>query len=357
MTKSKERSFVSFRSNIMNHPLHPCRISGLTSAKGLKLNGLPASAPPGPFRDANHRVPVHIEGVPGPPLSLKHSNLVFFPSGLFDGGVGVGRGTIRDTIFCATAVDNKRTTIVNRQQITGGAARSRGNLLAAEMQLQAHSRRRQQSRGINSSESSKMGGIVIMCTDLNIALALNRVAAGREAELAGSSAGPFRTVKELIRRQVDNGKAVFANFRPHRIEPDGYDRNKSNSGISLGDARSNSVQKGAFKIYPCAYQEYHDSMEARFIDDTTSEDAIVVRHEIYLDYGPEEAEAYVLNAGALGDIDRLFPSALAKVDPQAFWSAVLHIDVFTKALESLGIGELYEKWDGISKGVKSSRKA
>ena len=112
--------------------IRPCRIIGLTSAKGQKLNG---SATRTLFKNSYQsddvRISVLIECQPSP-LSLKRSNIEFLPRGILDGGVGVGRSTIRDTKFNVAAVDCMRgDTVTHKQQISGPGARCHGNLIAA----------------------------------------------------------------------------------------------------------------------------------------------------------------------------------------------------------------------------------
>ncbi|CAB9521011.1 expressed unknown protein [Seminavis robusta] len=99
--------------------IRPCRVKGLTSERGLKLNGMAASALFLGFgKQLERRVSVHVEGQPKS-LSLKYGKLEFFPNndGIFDGGIGVGRETIRDTIFMATAIDNVAQTIISKEPI------------------------------------------------------------------------------------------------------------------------------------------------------------------------------------------------------------------------------------------------
>ena len=141
----------------------PCRIVGLTSPKGQKLNGTAASAPANAINARpEKRFDVIIEGHPSP-LSLKRSNVEFFPSGIFDGGIGIGRGTIRDVKFHVTAVDNfKRQIVAERQDISGEGCRCIGNLLAVLTLL----------KNLNPK---KYNGIVIMCTDLNVSRAIDNL--------------------------------------------------------------------------------------------------------------------------------------------------------------------------------------
>lgn len=89
----------------------------------------------------------------------------------------------------------------------------------------------------------------------------------------------------------------------------------------------------------------------------TWSDSLHVRHEIYLDYGPEEAKLYFKNAASLGEVDRLHPDVLAIVDPQAFWATVLHIKIALPTIEALGNEALLEQWQEVYRGVCQSKRA
>ena len=92
---------------------------------------------------------------------------------------------------------------------------------------------------------------------------------------------------------------VYAVYSPKLIQPDGYNP-ITKTMQHRGTARVQSVRAGFVKIYPCPHSQYQDAMEVRFIQETA--DSILVRHELYMDYGPKEVETYVLNVVAL-DVD------------------------------------------------------
>mmetsp|Transcript_37409 Transcript_37409/g.81886 ORF Transcript_37409/g.81886 Transcript_37409/m.81886 type:complete len:674 (+) Transcript_37409:382-2403(+) len=213
------------------------------------------------------------------------------------------------------------------------AARCRGNLHAATTLLRSF-------RSLGNT------GVVIMCTDLNVSRAIDIVVAGRDdtAALCSALSGPFQAMKAVIQKEVERGSFVMASYRPHRIEPDGFDKSQWR-----GDERLYAVTSGKFKIYPCLDKKNWDCMEVRYVG------TAAVRQEIYLDYGADEAELYVQNAAALNETERLLPETLARVDPQAFWAAVLHVDTFFRALESHGDASLVGKWLVVFDGVKKSR--
>lgn len=315
-----------------------CRITGLKSAKGLKLNGSAGRVSMDTSNTQDDRLLVLIDGQPDGPVALKRSNLDILPSGAFDAGVGVGRGTLRDTTFNATVVDNYFMQIVTKFQVSGRAARSRGSLMAIEEFLKIR------------KKQGKKGPLLIMPTDLNVARAVNRLAAGDlDVALDGPLNKVLQSVAKLVQGETKGGNMVLIKFYPHRVLPDGFQSNES-----LGAGRFGSVLAGAFKIYPCAYEPYHDSMEVRYVDATSPEE-VIVKHEIYLDYGVEETESYARHAVALGEYDRLSPLVLAQVDPQAFWAAVLHIEAFLKVLKACELHDLVAEWDEVAKGVRESR--
>ena len=338
----------------MMDDVRPCRVTGLTSEKGQKLNGTaararaPCTASGGETtRSGTERISVLVEGQPAP-LSLKRTNVEFLPTNILDGGVGVGRGTIRDETFQVVAVDNMRgRKIGGSGTVLSGpsarAARCRGNLRAATTLLRSF-------RSLGNS------GVVIMCTDLNVSRAIDIVVVGRDdtAALCSALSEPFQVMKAVIQKEVERGSFVMANYRPHRIEPDGFDKSQWR-----GDERLYAVTSGKFKIYPCLDKKNWDCMEVRYVD-TPSEPSIgdkktSVRQEIYLDYGADEAELYVQNAAALNETERLAPETLARVDPQAFWAAVLHVDTFSRAVALHGDASLVAKWLVVFDGVEKSR--
>lgn len=95
-------------------------------------------------------------------------------------------------------------------------------------------------------------------------------------------------------------------------------------------------------------------MEVRYVTEISPGKA-VVRHETYLDYGPEEAVAYVEIAAALDEVGRLDPAILSCIDPQAFWSAIAHIDDFYSAVKALNNDLLSKRWKNAVVGLEKSK--
>lgn len=327
----------------------PCRIVGLTSPKGQTLNGSAASAPANAISARpEKRIDVIIEGQPSP-LSLKRSNVEFFPSDIFDGGVGIGRATIRDVTFHVAAVDNfKNQLVASREDISGEGCRCIGNLLAVLTHLKTFS-------------PQKYKGIVIMCTDLNVSRSIDNLVKYNGSLENNLPFAPNQilgetlvSIQQLIKKLIAANVFIVANYRPHRIHPD-----LECGRMMRGRERCNAAKAGHFAIYPCLDKNQWDAMEIRYID-TSSSEYIKVRHEIYLDYGPGEADLYLRNAVGLGEIDRLFPEVLGKVDPQAFWSVILHIEHTLLVIESFGNADLLLQWrsvyDGMCKSMKTWKK-
>lgn len=115
-----------------------CRLVGLTSAQGKKINGSAAKINVNKTgvddtSSSNARHPVCIDGVPSP-MSIRLSNVGMFQLQASQGpklrelSVGVGRGTLVDTTFQAALVENAAGQIIERAFVTGGAARTRGTI-------------------------------------------------------------------------------------------------------------------------------------------------------------------------------------------------------------------------------------
>lgn len=315
-----------------------CRVAGLTSEAGKKRNGSAARAnlqqQTGSGADSRH--PVCLDGFPGPML-MKRINIDVFPDNSRVFSVGVGRETILDEDYNAVLIDNNMPS--SRSCITGGAARSRGSVEAMKKFVQIHG---QQS-----------GFTIIKLTDLNIARAFNRVACGEDNVCVAEPLNKaFQKVVKRFPKENDNRK-VMVKFESHRISEDQFETKKSDK---CGPQRYESVMRGTYQIYPCALKQYLDAHEVRYADTSGNQQATIFHHEIYLDYGVEEATMYAKHAAALGESDRLHPSVLAAVDPQAFWSAVLWYESFIQTLQELDLSvDLIDAWKDLAKGRTKSK--
>ena len=304
-----------------------------------------------PFNSQQDRNPVLIDGQPAP-LSLKQSNIEFFPQNILDGGIGVGRNTIRDTEFIVAAVNSMTGDLVcPKKGLSGqGSPRCLGNLKAALELLKSF-------RGIGNE------GVVIMCTDLNVSRAINIMVENISkntssadiiefAQMNSPIQSTLMSIQKCIKKEMSRDAFIMANYRPHRLQPDGFEVSERR-----GEERYIAAISGHFSIYPCQFKDNWDAMEVRYVGSTSPSLSMNVRHETYLDYGPDETVQYIQNAAALDEIDRLHPQTLAQVDPQAFWGAVLHIETCVEAVAKLGDATLIEKWKKVREGVNHSRAA
>lgn len=104
-----------------------------------------------------------------------------------------------------------------------------------------------------------------------------------------------------------------------------------------------TVLDSTFHIYPCPCETYLDSLEVRYILPGKS------THEFFLDYGAHETIQYARNVNALNELqERLSPAVLADVDPQMFWSSVLHSKLLVKELNNLQApATLVQEWSNV----------
>jgi hypothetical protein len=318
-----------------------CRIDGLTSATGKKRNG--AAGRVDPFKStgsgADERLPVVVDGFSGV-LSIKGVNITGFSGAGRHVSVGIGRWTILDKTFKATLVENSQ--VVDGTMVTGGSARSRGSIQAMEAFV---------NKFYNPRHEREL--IMIKLTDLNIARAMNRAALGDESvQLAEPLKAKFQRIKQKLAKYGSKKQDILVKFESHRISEDRFEVAKKR----FGPQRYQAVKSGAFQIYPCSLKQYLDSHEVRYADPTRDE--IAVNHEIYLDYGVEEAIDYPRHAAAMAETDRLFPAILAEVDPQAFWAAILWLKQFIASLEELKLPlALVQEWRDLEGGMQKSKKA
>jgi hypothetical protein len=306
-----------------------CRIQGLTSAKGQALNGLAASYDGTARPQSDGRLTLAIDGVPSQ-LSLKTQNLRIVSEQTMRLAVAVGRQDLRSQEFMATTVDEIQGARVSARLIpaspTGAdkAQRSNGTLIALKDFFQE-----------NPSKKFR-GECVIRVTDLNIARVLNKYAYEGRVDMdnncleASQQALAKEVGKQLIKRQTQGNATVLVKFRPFRIGRE--DRPPS--------GRLQAVLDSKFHIYPCPCDTFLDSLEVRYVLPGAS------THEFFLDYGAHETVQYARNVHALNELDkRLSPAVLADVDPQMFWSSVLHSKLLVKELNNLQApSSLVQEW-------------
>lgn len=167
-----------------------CKINGLTSQRGLALNGRAASFDPSKKAHAG-RVAVSIDGVPSD-LSLKPDNLLNVGPDWEDITITVGRKDLRSTHGNAVAVDNKRgarlvVKCINAEE-NGTALRTQGILLVLKEFL--------------NHQLPNASKLLIQCTDLNLALLFNSYADKGDASPASTLAGSQRDLAEKIGKKI-----------------------------------------------------------------------------------------------------------------------------------------------------------
>jgi len=377
--------------NVEHHLYHPiyCRVQNLTSQKGLCLNNCSAVA----YLDAhqstsvlNHdeeqnnedlladeRIPVLIDGNPGGPVLLRCKNLNFFITQenydalhhandekcAFMCSIGVGR-LLGDTVFQVTSVDEQTQKVITQHPISGNSNNERsirchGNLEAIEQYLKLF------ILGYHTKVCSDIDDkkpLIWKVTDLNVALALNAISCGvLEFQLDSN----FSSIIQRIQKGISfltKKRTLFFRFEPPRIYMDGCivqpPKKSFQKHSQRWKARYSALKTGSYKIYPCPHENHLDAMEVRYMD-SNSNNRIILYQELYLDYGEKELVYYVKNVIAMKQIHRLMPKTLAQVDPQVFWSALLHANAFISILKdfsnrdpkeiSTDATNLYKTWN------------
>ena len=334
-----------------------CRVQNLTSPKGHTLNGKACSYDPSVIPPAvsgsglEDRVGVIIDGVPGPPLSLKRDNLYIMTAPAEELAVAVGRQNLRAHEVRATVFDQKRGgERITCQSLPAGddtkdgstAWRSHGTFLALE-----HFFRTQRF-------PSKKGDVLIHVPDLQVALLLNSYALNKKKKcvtqpaliLAGSN--PQQKLAQQIQSYLKTTyrkRVIIFKYTPFRI-----DREDSSSSSSRSTAHDivAAVLASKFHIYPCPCEHFQDALEVRYLLPGRS------RHQFFVDSGPNELRHYVQNVQnweltTTMREERLTPDYLAEVDPQMFWSAVLHSKTMMTVLQGLphGAEALRTAWTAV----------
>ena len=225
--------------------------------------------------------------------------------------------------------------------MTSTTARTTGNLEAVELFVRKY-----------KSEFNS-GLIMVKLSDLNLARAFNRAARGEDVKLAFPLDKKFQRIKRMFPKD-SNTQRVMVKFDPHRIWPDKFWTKME----KLGTQRYKSAKLGTYQIYPSSHERNLDALEVLYSDGLDKEDGnVIIKHEIYMDYGVAEATSYAQHAVAMREEYRIFPEVLSGVDPQAFWSAVLWIGPFIETLERLKLqNALLDEWRSLRNGRKKSRK-
>ena len=308
------------------------RVHGLTSDAGKRLNGCVGAV----MTDSGgERVGVVISGEMEP-RSIKWSNLELYPDVVSGSSPntfsnGVGRASMCSLSFTARSMRCTGPPELVSVRFEGDCcARSRGNLTVV-------------TRLVRDGKLPT-GTACVMLTDLNVVRAVNLAAVGAPVALASTNEPELKMLVEALKRRSGT---IAAEFSPHRCVPD---QQRRDGGGGTGETRVAAVKDGAFLFYPALARK--DSVEVRFL---CHEEGIGYQ-ERFLDYGRSEALAYARSVAALGDSARLMPLALAKVDPQAFWAALLRFDAFCVTLDQVAPAAA-EAWRSLSGGVQAATEA
>jgi Ankyrin repeats (3 copies)/MYND finger len=318
-------------------------VTGLKSERGKILNGSVGRAVVPSAGYAPDRVPVLLDGEVEL-ISLKYDNLKHIDYDKYENcEVGAGRPHFRVEKLSGLVI-NKKTQEIHRHLFEEPEqfGRAKINLLIITIAICQFAQDGRRNRRV-----------LFTPTDMNVARALQLAfSTSRDIHLGPSMDSLFRLAVQGIRklREKSTNLELVFHFVSVRVIPDNMDE-------TSGEQRVKAVMNGCYKIYPCPHEDYFDAHEVRYPCEEYG--SLTIKQEMYLDYGEQEAIDYVQNAVALGEAGRLTPMCLAKRDPQAFWSAVLHLDKFLETCRR-ECGEeadaLMKDWECISEGSKQSKK-
>lgn len=196
--------------------------------------------------------------------------------------------------------------------------------------------------GLKYKERGLLPVVLVQLTDLNLAMALNRVAVS-DPTLEQLPWGPdWQRLVQFITKHTRQDKRLFLfKYFSHRLHPDRFTSERR------GADRLQSVQKGVFHLYPSNAPKCGNYLEVRYSCSSGN------RSEAWFDYGHTESTRYIEQAVALDEWHRLSPGVLAQVDPKAFWSAILHYSDVFKTLQEQGADQsLLDEWKELDVGIK-----
>jgi len=322
-----------------------CRVHGLTSDEGKKKNGsvgyVNLTKSFGTGADIRH--PVCLDGFKSP-MSVKRNNLeVFSEEEEVNNGimVAIGRTSFFDSSYHVIITGRNTQTLGQTPVKSSKTARTEGNLEAIEMVLKNH------------KYEFGTGPIIFKVSDLNLARALNRAAFGdEEIKVAAPLNKKFQRVKRIFPKEDGQKKVqVMVKYDPHRLWPDKFLTKLK----KLGTQRYEAAKLGTYQIYPSSHQDNLDAIELFYADGSGKRKNVIIQHELYIDYGVEEAIMYARHVFAMNETYRLYPDVLAGADPHAFWSAILWIERFIKTLQKLQLApDLIDEWKLLQVGRKKS---
>ena len=147
------------------------------------------------------------------------------------------------------------------------------------------------------------------------------------------------------------------NYDPHRLWPDKFWTKLE----KLGTQRYEAAKLGMYQIHPSSHPNPNnlDALELFYADGSGKGKDLTIQHELYINYGPEEAAMYPMHVLAMEEAHRLYPEVLAGSDPYAFWSAILWMEPFMKTMKRLQLKhnlppDLSDEWQTIEVGRQKS---
>ncbi|MGK3759582.1 MAG: hypothetical protein ACI8RD_011899, partial [Bacillariaceae sp.] len=101
-----------------------------------------------------------------------------------------------------------------------------------------------------------------------------------------------------------------------------------------------SVLSGKFDFYPCPLEMFtvrNNALEVRYVRSSCSQKWHMTSFLLLLEYDQDETIQYVQNKFNMEEdmAVRLKPDILVNVDPQMFWSSVLHSNAQIMVLKKL----------------------
>jgi len=164
----------------------------------------------------------------------------------------------------------------------------------------------------------------------------------------------FEELAQLIQAFRAGGGQLLCTFDPHRSLPDASQPHFEGRGRE----RVAAVCRGCYLVYPAPNPGMRDALEVRYAGEANGLSGFPPgprsRQERFLDTGRAEVFTYLDGAIAVGDEARLLPEALAAVDPQAFWAAVVRIDAWVHALSAKGCVAGAAAWAPLLEGAQGA---
>lgn len=158
------------------------------------------------------------------------------------------------------------------------------------------------------------GACEVRCCDYNVVGAAELWARGRGAGVVERVKESGDTVLLELVEMLDAGELEDMQFIPQAP----FGRLNIHAGEASAVERLGAVLNCSFCIYPCPDVGSEDAWEVRY----AAPGGRYLRYERFLEYGLEEARAYVKRCVLLGQKTRLSVARLVRDDPLVFWVCV-----------------------------------